>query len=758
MLNVNLKVKGYIMIANSINKKISVLIGITILVLMVFFTVFMIKSINTKLIKDLELNLQEQAGGYLQTAEIYNDSLEANSLILLNVFEKSFLNLRKRGTATVNINGVETLGLYDGFSRLNKNFDPVDHFKELTGAVSAVYVKDNNEYIRITSSLKNENNERILLDKINPNSETFKNLENKEKFIGLENIAGKNYMSVYSPIVKNDEIIGVLYIGYDFTKGLETLKKKLKEVVIGSTGYIYILDDKGNVLLHKSLEGKNISKLKDANGKEFIQDILKKKKGFIHYDYNEKGEVSKKIAAFTNYKKWNWIIVVGSYEDEFLNISKEVQKIFIIATIVLTIILLALIFVLINKVVANPLERFQDGLLDFFSYLNKSKDTVENIPVESNDEIGKMAKVINQNISDIKLHLEEDHNLITNVKEVVHEITRGHINNRIEATCSTPSLNELKDLINNMLKNLENFVGKDINEISLVLENYAKKDFTKTIQKDSNGKIGNEIANVNNIITEILNSNQEDGLSLKNSSAQLSNYVNILSTNATNQAASLEEVAASITQITENINQTSQKAQSMFSLSSDTKESSRHGKDLANKTVLSMDQINEKVQTINESIAVIDQIAFQTNILSLNAAVEAATAGEAGKGFAVVAQEVRNLASRSAEAAKEIKELVESATQQTREGKEISASMIIGFENLEAKISETNHIIDDVANAAQEQTNVMIHISDTINNLDKFTQENAQVAEETNNISRNTSDIAQKVVENVNKSNFIGKQ
>ena len=758
MLNVNLKVKGYIMIANSINKKISVLIGITILVLMVFFTVFMIKSINTKLIKDLELNLQEQAGGYLQTAEIYNDSLEANSLILLNVFEKSFLNLRKRGTATVNINGVETLGLYDGFSRLNKNFDPVDHFKELTGAVSAVYVKDNNEYIRITSSLKDENNERILLDKINPTSETFKNLENKEKFIGLENIAGKNYMSVYSPIVKNDEIIGVLYIGYDFTKGLETLKKKLKEVVIGSTGYIYILDDKGNVLLHKSLEGKNISKLKDANGKEFIQDILKKKKGFIHYDYNEKGEVSKKIAAFTNYKKWNWIIVVGSYEDEFLNISKEVQKIFIIATIVLTIILLALIFVLINKVVANPLERFQDGLLDFFSYLNKSKDTVENIPVESNDEIGKMAKVINQNISDIKLHLEEDHNLITNVKEVVHEITRGHINNRIEATCSTPSLNELKDLINNMLKNLENFVGKDINEISLVLENYAKKDFTKTIQKDSNGKIGNEIANVNNIITEILNSNQEDGLSLKNSSAQLSNYVNILSTNATNQAASLEEVAASITQITENINQTSQKAQSMFSLSSDTKESSRHGKDLANKTVLSMDQINEKVQTINESIAVIDQIAFQTNILSLNAAVEAATAGEAGKGFAVVAQEVRNLASRSAEAAKEIKELVESATQQTREGKEISASMIIGFENLEEKISETNHIIDDVANAAKEQTNVMIHISDTINNLDKFTQENAQVAEETNNISRNTSDIAQKVVENVNKSNFIGKQ
>jgi methyl-accepting chemotaxis protein len=745
------------MLNNSINKKFSTLIGITIVLLMTLFTIFMIKSINTKLIKDLETNLQVQAGNYLQTAQIYNDTLEENSLILFNVFEKSFLNLRKKGTATININGVETLGLYDGFSRLNKNFNPVDHFKELTGAVSAVYVKDNNEYIRITSSLKDENDERILLDKIDLNGQTYKNIENKEKFIGLEYIAGKNYMSVYSPIIKDDEIIGALYIGYDFTKGLETLKNKLKEVVIGDTGYIYILDDKGKLLLHKSLEGKDISNLKDADDKEFVKEILKQRNGVIHYNYLENNQILKKTVAFTNYEKWNWIIVVGSYQDEFLKISEEVQSIFIIATVFLTLILLGVIFVLINKVISNPLEKFQNGLLDFFSYLNKSKNDVEKIEVTSNDEIGKMAEVINQNIEDIRLHLAEDHNLISNVKEVVNEISKGHLTKRIEATGSTPSLNELKELINNMLKNLEDFIGKDINEISYVLENYAKKDFTKFLQKDSNGKIGNEILNVNNIITEILNSNQEDGLILENSSMQLSKFVNILSTNATNQAASLEEVAASITQITENINQTSKKAQSMFILSSNTKESSKHGKDLANKTVISMDQINEKVQTINESIAVIDQIAFQTNILSLNAAVEAATAGEAGRGFAVVAAEVRNLASRSADAAREIKTLVESASQQTKEGKEISANMIIGFENLEEKINETNHIIDDVANAAKEQTNVMIHITDTINSLDKFTQENAQVAEETNAISKNTNKVAKKVVENVNKSNFIGK-
>jgi len=294
--------------------------------------------------------------------------------------------------------------------------------------------------------------------------------------------------------------------------------------------------------------------------------------------------------------------------------------------------------------------------------------------------------------------------------------------------------------------------------LSEVLESYAQRDFRKELDSSSSGKIGNEIANMNKMITHMLIDNQNDGMNLQNSSTQLSKNVSILNESATNQAASLEEVAASITQISENINHTSQKAQEMFALSSNTKKSSDEGKNLANKTVSSMDEINNKVQTINESIAVIDQIAFQTNILSLNAAVEAATAGEAGKGFAVVAAEVRNLASRSADAAKEIKELVESATVQAKQGKEISSAMIAGFEELEEKVNETNSLINDVADAAKEQTQGMIQITDTINHLDKFTQENAAVADKTNIISLDTNEIAKGVVENVNRNEFNGKK
>ena len=135
-----------------------------------------------------------------------------------------------------------------------------------------------------------------------------------------------------------------------------------------------------------------------------------------------------------------------------------------------------------------------------------------------------------------------------------------------------------------------------------------------------------------------------------------------------------------------------------------------------------MDEINTQVNAINDAITIIDQIAFQTNILSLNAAVEAATAGEAGKGFAVVAQEVRNLASRSAEAAKEIKTIVENASQKADDGKKIANKMIEGYPTLNESISQTINLISDIEKASKEQQSGIVQINDSINALDKQTQ------------------------------------
>ncbi len=172
-------------------------------------------------------------------------------------------------------------------------------------------------------------------------------------------------------------------------------------------------------------------------------------------------------------------------------------------------------------------------------------------------------------------------------------------------------------------------------------------------------------------ITNMLVDEKKLGLTLNNSSDTLLKNVNVLNDVSSEAAASLEETAAALEEITGTITSNTQNIVEMATFAQKVIISVDEGNSLADQTTSSMDEINKQVASINEAITVIDQISFQTNILSLNAAVEAATAGEAGKGFAVVAQEVRNLAARSAEAAKEIKDLVQNATLKANDGKNI---------------------------------------------------------------------------------------
>ncbi len=248
-------------------------------------------------------------------------------------------------------------------------------------------------------------------------------------------------------------------------------------------------------------------------------------------------------------------------------------------------------------------------------------------------------------------------------------------------------------------------------------------------------------------ITSMLIENKRNGLTLNNSAHVLLENVDTLNLNA---AASLEEITSTIINNTGNISKMSEYANKVTT-------SVQKGNELASQTTLAMDEINDQVNSINEAISVIDQIAFQTNILSLNAAVEAATAGEAGKGFAVVAQEVRNLASRSAQAAKEIKDLVGSANDKANEGKKISDEMINGYTVLNENIKKTIELIRHVEVSSAEQQLGIEQINSAITLQDQQTQKLASIAMQTQEVANDTSSISNKVVENTNQKQFVGK-
>ncbi len=307
------------------------------------------------------------------------------------------------------------------------------------------------------------------------------------------------------------------------------------------------------------------------------------------------------------------------------------------------------------------------GLTDFFAFINFEKDDINLEIVDSKDELGMMSKLINENINKTKANIQADKRLIANTIEVANKINKGHLDTRISEDSNNPALSELKDIINQMLETL----NSNFENIMTVLNSYSKLDFKPKLEDNNLEGIIKELEDdvniLRDVITETLVENKKTGLVLNQSANTLTLNMDQIANAANSQATSLEETAASLEEITSNIKNNTETTVQMASYGEKVKYSVSSGRELANSTANSMEDINNQTNAITEAITVIDQISFQTNILSLNAAVEASTAGEAGKGFAVVAQEVRNLANRSAEAAKQIKDLVEQAQQKTTE-------------------------------------------------------------------------------------------
>ena len=166
------------------------------------------------------------------------------------------------------------------------------------------------------------------------------------------------------------------------------------------------------------------------------------------------------------------------------------------------------------------------------------------------------------------------------------------------------------------------------------------------------------------------------------------------------------------------------------------------GGEVVGRAVTAMQQINDSSEHIAEIIGVIDEIAFQTNLLALNASVEAARAGEQGRGFAVVATEVRNLASRSAEAAKEIKELIQDSVSKVKAGSELVDESGSTLEEIVQGVKKVGDIIAEIAAASEEQSAGIDQVNRAVTSMDEVTQQNAALAEQTSAASAQLNDKA----------------
>ena len=403
----------------------------------------------------------------------------------------------------------------------------------------------------------------------------------------------------------------------------------------------------------------------------------------------------------------------------------------------------------------NELKLIDEYFQQYIKFTQYKQNRFDYIEKTGNKDLDELFSKWNEKIKETDKSIKSDINVIGEIVLTTDKVNQGIFRCRVKSETKNPMISTLKKTVNQMLNSLEDKMIK----LESTLNAYASDDFRATINIEPTVKarmlaVMTSINALGVALSNNARDNLKNGETLQKSSHKMSISMNNLATKANEQAASLEQTAAAVEEITSITRNNTINTSKMAELGLLVKNSISNGQTLAYQTVNSMEEIHKKVSAINESINIIDQIAFQTNILSLNAAVEAATAGEAGKGFAVVAAEVRNLASRSAEAAKEIKSLVEDANLKANQGKSISDTMIDGYEKLNEIISQTIHIIEDVSSASKEQMQGIEQINVAINMLDKVTQENAGEANQTAQIGINVETLAKQLVNNANSKKF----